>query len=352
MATTYNSLHEKLSYEFDRRGLSTADIAASAGLPSSVVDGYLSDTQEMKFNEFAKMCRSAGINPIRILTKAWRPMQLTFRNASSQAKRVAEDVENVFLLILPAMDRPRNPDISRPDTSDTEATLLIAEINNKVADLKSRHTTVEALYDAYSVPVYGMDCQDGFDAFLLRDQNEKKALAVFNTNMPTSRIEVSMLHEFAHFLFDKDTIIPIDDDMETNPKDFYGTKIPTAIIHEYIAVKFAQLWLVPYQVAESIYSKSVAEIAEAAAEMCVSPEVMANALYDVGRSMPQGRRKAFALTRDEIKSVGVEWTGRKPVREWLRIRSEMFVSDVAEFGKENMSDDVFSDVMRVLHCDV
>lgn len=349
MAPAYKTLPERLRYEFDRRGLSSEFIADASGVEKSIVEGYLSGAQDMRFVSFTPMCRAAGINPIRIITKAWHPMQLNYRNVSSEARSIAADFENVFLLMLPALGKPRKPDIKRPNVLDVEANLLIAEVNNKVLQLKKHYKTVECLYDAYGLPAYGLEGAGGFDAFLLRDHAGEKALAVFNMNLPTARIEVSLLHEFCHFLFDKDTVIPVDGDMEATPKSYYMDTIDRSIVYEFIAVKFAQLWLVPYDLAQDVYHKPAIEAARLAADLCVSPDVMANALFDISRSQRKRNKKNFASLRDEITAADILWSGRKPVRDWLKNRSTKLVEQVIRYGQENVSKAILQDVIKIMN---
>nr|VFK28302.1 MAG: protein of unknown function (DUF955) [Candidatus Kentron sp. MB]VFK29511.1 MAG: protein of unknown function (DUF955) [Candidatus Kentron sp. MB]VFK74811.1 MAG: protein of unknown function (DUF955) [Candidatus Kentron sp. MB] len=94
-----------------------------------------------------------------------------------------------------------------------------------------------------SLFVIGLQPPSGieFDAFLI--SAESHAAICVNSNKPFVRLHFSILHEIAHLLFDRDKGCEID----TWPENLYAEKIKHQDQPEFIANKFAQFFLIPYQ---------------------------------------------------------------------------------------------------------
>jgi len=317
IAYTRHVLAGRLQKEMARKDLSPELVAEGAALAIEVVRGYLGGTRPIRFEELTPLCRAMAADAMWLISSVYRKPSLNYRNTSSESRRQGARVENAFLLIqrdLPAAVRPR---CTAPRLDDGAANALLAETNAAVGCLRSNHPTVEDLYDAHHLPVLALHAgEDGFDAFLLN--NGDRFLACINQDKPTARLEVSLLHEFAHFAFDVGVDIPMDE-QPILPAEYYRDDIPKHARREYVATKFAQLWLVPYAEAERIARPNEPDAGHYVQERRVSPDVVANAIWDVRRA--KGQRPSYTAIRERIAVNAGTWSGRPGVRDWLLKRT-------------------------------
>jgi len=310
-------LGRRLQEEMARKGLSETAVADEARVSEPIVKDYLAGKRNISFSELVPICDALGADAMQLLAPKFQKTNLNYRNTSSAARQFASRVENAFLLVRDWLPVPRRPSCHAPGLDEGYSAMLLTEVRRAVMPLREKYQSVEALYEAHDLPVLPLDGGDeGFDAFFLHQG--KHCLVCVNLDKPNARIEFSLLHEFAHFVFDAERPVPLDEDLIVG-SDYYRNSVPVHARQEYIANKFAQLWLVPFDEAERL-SRSDADAVQYILDHRVSPDVVANAIRDVRAQRP-GQVSYVDIRKrlvDELAARGVQWGGRAELREWLQ----------------------------------
>jgi len=319
-------------------GINGAGIARDAGMRDEVVGDYLAGKRKLNLDEFGRICRAMDADPVLLLLPSYRSSQLVYRQGNPNARRTISRIENVFQLLREELPRDaKRPGIHLPGTVDDPA-MLLAELSPLVEDLRAHHGDTKSLYEDYNLPVLGVRMEDAFDACLM--VCKPNYLVCINLDKPDSRIEFSLLHEFAHFVFDADRkILP---DIEITGSDLYGDHIRPEARPEYIANKFAQLWLVPYEDAEAMAKRwpNTRDCADYIDRRHVSPDVVVNALHDVLRF--RRTPPSYLEIKQAMERETGEWHGRSEIRGFVQDSTQnlykYLMPALEDFGEERRNE--------------
>jgi len=305
---------DRLHSEATRKQVEVTSIASDSGLAQEVVDGYLRGTRELRWSEFVRICRAIYADPMWLLSSDYQPSRLVYRN-SAKARHEAARIENTFLLIHKALPTRAKPPRKSSPRGDSPAELMTGLIPI-VREFHEEFGNVQELYKRHHLKVLGVHPKRDrdFDAFLVSCQ--ENYLVCVNLDVSDIRIEFSLLHEFAHFIFDADQDIPID--IKITGADLYGDKISKEVKPEYVANKFAQLWLVPFETAEKMAKvwPDPSACIDYIKEHQISPDVVANAVYDVVR-FDSKTRISYVQIRDAIKSGITQRVDRSEIKKFI-----------------------------------
>ena len=313
----------RLQAEMHRKCLNASDLVELSGLPSDSVSGYLRGSKEIRFADLKPLCAALGIPIMRLLTHSeTSSVRIAYRKTRPTDRAVVAKAEDVFLWIEEFLPRFHKPPVPLPSINTvTDAHMLIAEINAFIGRLKARSPSVEYWYNTLGIALAGNRHSDPDaqrpDGLCLSDKQH--TLILVNTDCPDVRLHFTLLHELWHAICDRERDIPADH----LPSELYDEKLSDDIKPEFCANKFAQFWIVPFEVAENISRKlrspsglTPQDVEEALQDTGGSPEVLANAVYDVAR-YAAGSHKAYAAIRDEIRALAVSWSGRSSIRDFV-----------------------------------
>lgn len=272
----------RFKYELDRRNLSPAKVSSLVGLPDSVIESYLSGIREISFAEVTTICSGLGINPVRLVySESYPTSRLAFRNAVSEAQKLAATVEDVFLLIKEFLPKPDLPGMKRTYNTAYERDHIIIEAAGVTEKIRQHLRTPEDFITRYSIPIFPiMSDNADFDAFVMSD-GERFTICV-NTSKPPQRIRFSLAHEIAHILYDRNTELPIDT-LLTNL--YWKRKISESEVPEFFAYKFAQFYLIPhdavFHIAKAWPNLDLGACQRLIDEGRTSKDVLVNAIFDM-----------------------------------------------------------------------
>lgn len=288
----------RLRREADRRNLSSLEIAALAGQAEQVVDGYLSGNRVIDFRETGAICAALSINPVRLFQQDYPTTRTLFRGATRDAARAAARVEEAFLTIRDILPRAKIPQVQRPDDQHPDISMLIGTLVPSIQSVRQKTPSVEQFLDTYQVPIIPIHASQQFDAFLLTCES---SLAIcINIDQAPVRVHFSLLHEIAHILYHRDQDLPVD----TFSPNLYLEKIAPEARPEFIAYKFAQFFMLPFDKIERLAQRWPAFDAGTACDLVqsgrASVDVLANALFDMLRL--QRRQLSYPQVRDNIKA--------------------------------------------------
>ena len=270
----------RLGGEMIRKGFDPTSLAIASKTPDGTIKGYLAGDREINFDELRPICQSLSLGMMRLLSKKFIVPRLQYRGAGAGNKAVVSAIEDAFLLVAEDLPKPKFLPVSDFRDHDGDIGMLLAEISRLVEGLRLQYPTVESIYNAARLPVLPIHAgSEAFDAFLMTAGNI--AVVCVNADKPPIRIHFSMLHEMAHFLLNAKQDIPID----ILPQNLYSDTILDGDKPEYIANKFAQLYLVPFAEAEKMagHWRNLGDMAGYLTDRRTGPDVLTNALYDVLR---------------------------------------------------------------------
>ena len=313
----------RLHAEMRRKCLNAADLAEHSGLSSDSVTDYLRGSKEIRFTDLTPLCATLGIPIMRLLTHSeTSSVRIAYRKTRPTDRAVVAKAEDVFLWIEDFLPRFHQPPVPLPSTDTvTDAHMLIAEINAFIGRMKASNPSLEYWYNTLGIALAGnrhsnSDIQRP-DGLCLSDKQH--TLILVNTDCPDVRLHFTLLHELWHAICDRQRDIPPDH----LPSELYDEKLSDDIKPEFCANKFAQFWIISFEIAENIARKlrtpsglTQQDVEEALHDTGGSPEVLANAVYDVAR-YAAGRHKSYAAIRDEIRALAVSWTGRSSTRAFV-----------------------------------
>lgn len=334
------TIASRLKAELARKGLTATTLASDSGIDQSSVDAYLRARREISFAELGPLCETLGMRLMNLLSPSFHAPRLQYRLAPPKDRRRASGIENAFVLLADFLPTPKRvPAVNSVNEDETDIAYLLTTIRFSVEALRARFPTVEALYEAAGLPLLPVSAgSDGFDAFLL--SIGKQAVVCVNRDKPPARIHFSILHEMAHYLFHRDRDIPLD----ILGEDYYADNIRPEVIPEYVANKFAQQYLIPFDLAEEIaaHRKLPADIHCLIAKQRTTPEVLANAVFDCARLRPHTPRYSEII--QEIKRVaGTGWGSDRSVVEFVEAAGSS-VRQAATKAQKEFSPQVWRDI--------
>jgi Domain of unknown function (DUF955). len=270
---------KRLLKEIKRHGLDQASLVETSGLPAQVVKGYLNGSQKIDLSEISNICKPLGLNPLFLVSPNYTMSFLQFRGGNEAHRETVSKLEQALLLLREYIEPPQIlPTIDRTlDYRERNVMTAIAGMAAKEAREKYGSSIPEAYQNLglACIPVH----QACFEAFFL-SMNNKYVVCVNSQGNAFSRINFSLAHELAHFIFDRDRECPVDYKFP----DMFRYRVNQANVIEFFAMKFAQFFLVPFDRAESFAihwpNIDIDEISELLNDAECSKDVVTNAVYD------------------------------------------------------------------------
>lgn len=344
MAGVRDHIAERLDYEAKRKGLTTSALAKRAQLPEDVVHAYFGGWREINFAEIKPLCAALAVAPMRLFAQRFDKARLAFRRASASDLAAVGQIEEAFLLIKEHLPKPRQPAISAPDITEPDPAYMLGTLVPVVNELRADHPQVEDLLGWLGLPVLAVAAgPDAFDACLL--SCAPHFAICINRDKPPARIHFSLLHEIAHYLFDRQNDVPLDTDIF----EFFLDQISRENRPEFIANKFAQYYLVPFAEAQTIDRPGLDDqaLCERLAGWRASVDVLAHALHDQARF---ARRRA-SLT--EIKKNLADRTQACLSPDFSGIwalldQQKSIIRDVLQRHADEYADEVLREIRRAL----
>jgi Zn-dependent peptidase ImmA (M78 family) len=234
---------KRLSHEAQRVGLDKHQLAEHAGISANVVFDYLEGNSELILERVADICKALGVNPYWLMSKHYQPSKTHFRRMQTRSRQAAREIEQAFYLVSEFLPSPAPLRLPEIDSTLQDKNTISALVSRAADKARAIGGTPENICKKINLPVISLRAEADFDAFLLRSGN-KCAICV-NKDTPPNRIVFSLLHELAHFAY--------HEGLETaaSPQSsLFNPKLKEGEEHEFIADKFAQHFLVPYDFAE------------------------------------------------------------------------------------------------------
>lgn len=321
---------KRLQAEMNRKGLEEPDLVKRAGLSPDCVSGYLYGRKEILFDELTPICSALNIPIMRLLTRSQpSPVRIAYRRTTQADRKAVAQAEDVFLWIEEFLPMFCRPSVELPNIDAiTDAQMLIAEVNAFVNRLKSHNSLLDYWYNTLGITLAGHRQVDvdpsgrKLDGLCLSDKQH--TLVLVNTECPDVRLRFTLLHELWHAVCDRNRDVPADH----LPRELYDDDLSEEIKPEFCANKFAQFWIIPFEIAEQVADKinrsqrlTTQDVAEALQDTGGSPDVLANAVYDVMRYRGN-KKRPFASIRDEIHSVALNWSGDHSTRNFVELKTQ------------------------------
>ena len=282
MRNIRQEIAERLKFEFGRRGLTPAKASDFTNIPSSIIASYINGKREIVFDEIARLCKSFGINPVRLLfNKEYPKTTLAFRNLGNEIQAFSSKVEDVFLLIENSLPVIKPPQYQRTIKGAYKRHDVIQEAGALASRFRKRYSTLESFLAEYHIPVIPIkSLAADFDAFIISN-GPKSAICINTYNRSPHRLIFSLAHEICHILFDRNRFIPVDVFL---PSLHWQADISDDLLPEFFAYKFAQFYLIPYDVSIQLAKKfpnlDLQACQRAVNEGRTLKEVLANAIFD------------------------------------------------------------------------
>ncbi len=331
---------KRLQTEMVRKGFLASTLAQEASVPQTTIDEYLRGAREISFTELRPICEALTLRLMWLLAPHYERPLLQYRVTSGQKRdrsRVGE-IENVFLTIASLLPKTRDIPTTPLDDSYNDVPYLLAAVNKVVEFHRAEHPTVESIYTSIGLPVLPISAgKDSFDAFLMRTKHH--AMVCVNVSQPINRIHFSLLHEIAHYLYHRNQEVPID----FLRNDLYEQNIPDEAKPEFIANKFAQLYLVPFKEAERLASKwpALPNISLFLQEHRTSARVLAHAMRDIWTCRHTNKTPNFKVLADTIAtSAGNAGCEDTRLTDFLVDQKNTLRSRLSE-NRDKFSDDVW-----------
>ena len=306
---------ERLQREMQRKGFTPERLAQAARIPQPVVESYLGGRRELQFSELRPLCDALMLRLMRLLSANFANAQLQYRQTGRRDRERAAAIENTFLMVTDWLPTPLRLPTVRLDDNEDDIAWLLGAVQRVVDPLLRRYETVEALYRAAALPVLPIRAgYESFDSFLMRA--EGKSLVCINLDKPTVRIHFSLLHEMAHYLFHANADLPID----VLPKLLYDDTVNAEVRPEYIANKFAQFFLVPFEDAENIVLRwpRFDLPSDYLSRHRTSSQVLTNAIYDLLRiKSKSGATPQYVEVKAAVEAVANEYGGDSDLQVFL-----------------------------------
>ncbi len=319
----------RLRAEMNRKGVDLPDLIQHAGISGDLVSRYLDGTTEIRFAELRPLCEALEIPIMRLLTRSQpSPVKVAYRRTPQADRKTVARAEDVFLWLEEFLPPYKRPSVPLPEVENvTDARMLIAEVNAFVAQMKAVNPSLAYWYRTLGIAVAGKDWpnspvfaeQQALDGMCL--SSDRHTLALVNTGYPNVRLQFTLLHELWHSICDRKLELPAD----RLPDGLYDQYLSAESRPEFCANKFAQFWMIPFDTAEILARKLCSRISitrsdveEALQGTGASPEVLANAVYDVLRYSLVRRNYSYTDIRSDIQGVAAEYSGDPTIRTFLQ----------------------------------
>lgn len=332
---------ERLQREMHRKGFTPERLAQAAHISRPVVEGYLVGNRELQFSELRPLCDALMLRLMRLLSANFANAQLQYRQTGGRDRERAAAIENAFLAVTDWLPTPRRLSTVQLDADEDDINWLLGAVQRVVDPLLHQYQTVEALYRAAALPVLPIRAGDeSFDAFLMRA--EGKSLVCINLDKPTVRIHFSLLHEMAHYLFHANVDLPID----VLPKSLYDDTVNAEVRPEYIANKFAQFFLVPFEDAENIVLRwpRFDLPSDYLIQHRTSPQVLTNAIYDLLR-IKSGAPPQYVEVKAAVEAVANEYGGDSDLRVFLEQEGQTLRTRLVAH-RDEFADEIWASVRK------
>ena len=340
MLNVRKTIGTRLNQEMQRKGIPLHQLVSLSGQSSTVIESYLAGKREINFTELKAVCNVLVLDLMWLIGKNYETCHLHYRSSGPKDREIASKIENSFLLVKDYLPKVKRLPTTRIDYSQDDTNWLLAHVKSAVDKVRTQYSTVEEIIRAANIPVLPIRAGDSaFDAFLMASKNS--AVICVNLDKPTVRIHFSLLHEVAHFLFDADRDVPVD----VLPTGLYYDKIKDESKPEYIANKFAQFFLVPFEDAEKMAREfpRLAEIGDYIDSRRTGTDVLLNAIYDIqklnGKNITYGAIKATIATATD----GISWGGDVTLRSFLREQGSALRASIAA-NRDDFSDDIWKNI--------
>jgi hypothetical protein len=335
------TIASRLKQEMARKGVNPLLLARESELSIEKVQSYLSGTREIKFDELRPICDVLSLRLMRLIGPDFAAPKLQFRNAGAKDRAIASAIENAFLLVADLLPKPRRlPGCNNFNDGQSDIGMLLAEIKALVEDLRGKYPSVESLYKAIKLPILPIHAgEDAFDAFLMSVKSH--ATVCINADKPPIRIHFSLLHEAAHFILHENQEIPID----ILPKNLYSDSIEKADKPEYVANKFAQLYLISFADAEqkAWNWRNLENQTDYLADRRTGPDVLTNALYDVLRLRDKNVRYNDIRAAVSDASPAGYGRGATSILDFIESQGKLLKEHIRA-ERKSFSDAVWSDI--------
>jgi hypothetical protein len=334
---------KRLSSVLKIRGIDITELSNTTELSNKVIKGYLEGSREMLISELQCICIAISINFYQLLSPDFVTTTLHFRNITTPAKELAQRIENAFHLIRKLLPNTKSNISRRPTLDYTDRSFILAPVPNIVNRIKAEYgETPEQIINFFNLPLISIESEVDFDSFLLCSGG--KYLMVINESNPSSRILFSLLHEISHFLFDGPYVLQVDTRM-----NMFSEQIKPSFVHEFFATKFAQFYLIPFDVSEKWILQwpnviPIDKIQETIQNNRTSKEVAVNTIFD-HLYLRGEKHPSYNLIQDRLGQLTA--ISDKSVFEFLRKKTFEVFSIINEH-KGNFSDDVFQGMIRSL----
>jgi Zn-dependent peptidase ImmA (M78 family) len=286
-----------------RQGIGLPELAKASGISQGIIREYEDAAREIRFLELRPIFESLGKDLIQALTAKPVTAHISLRNTSDRDRQLTTNLSKAFLRIEDLLPKPKLPHFAvRLDDSADDPSMLLSEVKNATELVQQGlgHDRFEDAYRQWKIPVIGLNLgKDALDGLCL-SASSGKVLVIVNLDQSDTRLRFTLLHELWHAIFDQKKDIPPDH----LGLDFYREKIPKDVIPEYRANKWAQLWLVSWNVASNAYdhfkkSPDISWVGPVLAQTGASSMVLANAIFDVAR-FTHGKM-TYASIRDRLQ---------------------------------------------------
>jgi hypothetical protein len=337
-----------------RHGLNAKRPIQGLDLAPNIIQSYIKGERQPDLNEIRALCTALDINMVRLISSGYCRSNLMFRQAKPKQRRFARLVEEAFLAIreyLPPVTTPPGLPVWNPGPTRDFFELIIA-VGNYLEGFP--YKKLEDFLKAANISLIGITPPNDvdFDAFLI--SADTHCAICLNATKPSVRLHFSILHELAHFLFDRKTGVEIDQ----FPTNLYDDEIDFKTQPEFIANKFAQFYLIcPYTWAmekarhwprfDFDEAQNILNIAR------TSPAVMVNAIVDFLRNerYDEDRNPSFALykeVQDKLKTLS---SGDAQFIDDILHNHRIVLKDALERNKKTFTVNMFCHIREILQMD-
>jgi len=341
-------IKKRVQGEIARRGLSVVDLSAITGISKAGIEQAVYGVQELPIGDLDLLCESVGIDFFWVTSPHYVPSKTVFRNLTSKAIEISSKVENAFLCLLDLLPVPGQPKIPIPQDNQTDYYILIAEVLNAVNIFRNQFGgRPQEVFNSLGLPVLPVSSEE-FDAFLL-GAGKNFAVCV-NQQSAWPRIRFSLFHELAHFLFHKDQDFTVE---KCAPK-LYKDSISREDVPEFIANKFAQYILIPFEMSQEIWETAFWStenldlhlISQVLNESHASVDVLVNCLYDVSRI--KGKPCRYGDLRDYLRQNLVVSPHTDPEVQNFLAQERQQIRGILGKYEDQFSIDVLEDINEAL----
>lgn len=346
MPAHWDEIARRLTWEMSRRNIEPQNLADSSRLSLSVINEYRNAARPLVYSELSSICDALGVNAYRFISNNYINTKLLYRGASRDLSNSIYKIEDVFLKIEEFLPDCTLRVVGRPNPPTQTYEDIYASVFALVRSFKEIHgDDIISLLRDNSINIFFIDSEYNFDAFYIRGRS--KSAFCINKRKPATRICFSLLHEIGHYVLDTNTDLPFD----ALSANLFSDEIAPEVFDEFIANKFAQLFLVDNDVASRFFvqlnrQETIQRINEYISQRRISRDVITNALYDISRIRGGARRYTSRL--QIVQSLdGVVSAADEDIITALNEKHQAIVDNVTANISE-FSDEVANEILQVI----